>query len=184
MEWIDEFEADKGEKKMVELREVTAAERDTLNNLLEKYLYEFSQWEKTDVGEDGLYHYEWLDYYITEEKRFPYFIRVDGRLAGFVMISDYPEAPEEETDFCLSEFFILHKYRRSGHGREAVFQALNRHHGRWQLKCHPHNVASVRFWNSVIGDYTKGNYRVVEAYPNREVDYEDGTAANVFFFEN
>lgn len=42
MEWIDEFEADRRVRKMVELREVTAAERDTLNNLLEKYLYEFS----------------------------------------------------------------------------------------------------------------------------------------------
>ena len=30
-------------------------------NLLEKYLYEFSQWEKTDVNEEGLYGYEYLD---------------------------------------------------------------------------------------------------------------------------
>ena len=29
-----------------------------------------------------------------------------------MLISDYPEVPEESTDFCLSEFFIMHKYRR------------------------------------------------------------------------
>ena len=28
-----------------------------------------------------------------------------------MLISDYPEVPEESTDFCLSEFFIMHKYR-------------------------------------------------------------------------
>ncbi|MGN0666823.1 MAG: GNAT family N-acetyltransferase [Huintestinicola sp.] len=169
---------------MVEL--ILASEKDKalLNNLLEKYLYDFSQWEKTDVSDDGLYHYEWLDYYFTEENRYPYIIKVDNKLAGFALISDYPEAPGEETDFCLSEFFILHKYRRNGYGRNAVYQILDRHHGRWQLKCHPHNLASVYFWNSVVDEYTGGRYRLVESYPNNEVDYDDGTPANVFFFEN
>ncbi len=169
---------------MVELIEVTAARKDVLNNLLEKYLYGFSQWEKTDLGEDGLYHYEWTDAYLTEARRYPYFIRVDGKLAGFVLISDYPEVPEDTTDFCLSEFFILHKYRRNGCGRSAVFQVLDRHHGRWQLKCHPHNLASVCFWSRVIDEYTGGRFRLVKSYPNEEVNYEDGTLADVFFFEN
>ena len=48
----------------------------------------------------------------------------------------------------------------------------------------PHNVASVHFWNKVIAEYTGGNYRLVEGYLNAEVDYEDGTPANVYFFEN
>lgn len=169
---------------MVDLIEVTEKEKAVLFNLLEKYLYEFSQWEKTDVNDDGLYNYEWLDYYLTEKNRYPYLIKVDDRLAGFVMISDYPEVPEKTTDFCLSELFIMYKYRRSGYGRNAAFQVLDKHHGRWQLKCHPHNLASVHFWNTVVDEYTKGKYEVGEGYPNCEVDYDDGTPANVFFFEN
>ena len=124
-------------------------------NLLEKYLYEFSQWEKTDVNDKGLYGYEYLDCYF-----------------------------EEKTDFCLSDFFIMNKYRRKGYGKEAVFQVLNMHHGKWQLKRHPHNIGSVHFWNNVIAEYTKGNFRLVEKYPNKKVDYDDGTLADVFFFEN
>ena len=58
------------------------------------------------------------------------------------------------------------------------------HHGRWQLKLHPHNTASVSFWDNVINEYTSGNFRFVKGYPNIEVDYEDGTAADVFFFTN
>ena len=118
---------------MTELIAATENEKAVLNNLLEKYLYEFSQWEKTDIAEDGLYHYEWLDCYLTEENRFPYLIRVDGHLAGFVLVSDYPEVPEEGTDFCLSEFFILHIYRRNGHGRDAVFLVLDWFQGNWLL---------------------------------------------------
>ena len=169
---------------MLSIIEAKKEDRETMMNLLEKYLYEFSQWEKTDVDEDGLYGYEYLDCYFEEENRFPYFIKVDDKIAGFVLISDYPEVPEEETDFCLSEFFIMHKYRRNGYGMEAVFEVLDLHHGKWQLKRHPHNICSVNFWNKVIDEYTGGKYRLVESYPNKEVDYDDGTPADVFFFEN
>ena len=111
-------------------------------------------------------------------------IKVDGKLAAFAMISDYPEVPEETTDYCLSEFFVMHKYRRGGVGRKAVNLVLDKHHGKWQLKRHPHNTVSVKFWDNVVSEYTRGNYRLVRAYPNNEVDYEDGTPADVFFFEN
>ena len=140
---------------MLKVIEAKKEDRDTVMNLLEKYLYEFSQWEKTDVNEKGLYGYEYLDCYF-----------------------------EEKTDCCLSEFFIMNKYRRKGYGKEAVFQVLNMHHGKWQLKRHPHNIGSVHFWNNVIAEYTKGNFRLVEKYPNKEVVYDDGTLADVVFFEN
>ena len=95
---------------MLQIVEAQNKDRDTMMNLIEKYLYEFSQWEKTDVNEDGLYGYKYLDCYFEEKDRYPYFIKVDDKLVGFVLISDYPEVPEEETDFCLSEFFIMHKF--------------------------------------------------------------------------
>ena len=140
---------------MLKVIEAKKEDRDTVMNLLEKYLYEFSQWEKTDVNDKGLYGYEYLDCYF-EEKRI----------------------------FACQNFFIMNKYRRKGYGKEAVFQVLNMHHGKWQLKRHPHNIGSVHFWNNVIAEYTKGNFRLVEKYPNKEVDYDDGTLADVFFFEN
>ncbi len=141
---------------IVELHEVQRDEKEILMNLLEKYQYEFSQWERADVNPDGNYGYKYLYCYFEEENRHPYFIKVDGRLAGFVMISDYPEVPEEPTDYCLSEFFVMYKYRRCGVGRQAANMVLDKHHGRWQLKRHPHNIGSVRFWDSVISEYTRG----------------------------
>ena len=169
---------------MLEIRLATQADRQTLFNLLEKYLYEFSQWDKTDVGSDGLYCYEWLDCYFTEPNRYPYLLQDDGKLVGFILVNDYPEVPGEKTDFCISEFFIMHKYRRCGYGRAAVFDVLNRHHGRWQLKYHPHNLPSGFFWRTVIDEYTGGHFRLIENYPNPEADYPDGTPAHVIFFEN
>lgn len=169
---------------MVELCPAQLSDRETLRNLLEKYQYEFSQWDMETVHEDGLFHYPYLDCYFEEENRFPYLIRVDGKLAGFVLVNDYPEVPGRRTDWCLSEFFVMHPYRRLGVGRAAAMAAFDAHRGTWQLKRHPKNLASVCFWDSVVADYTGGKFELIRAYPDREVDYGDGTAADVFFFRN
>ena len=166
----------------IELKQVTLDEKEILKNLLEKYDYEFSQWDKRDVNKLGLYGYQYLDYYWTEDYRWAYFILVDGKLAGFAMVIDLPEVDDRETDFQMAEFFVLYKYRRSGIGKQAFFKVLDLHKGKWQLKRHPSNTASVRFWNNVINEYTNGQYELVESYPGTE--YDDGTLADVFFFES
>jgi len=158
-------------------------DREILVNLLEKYSYEFSQYQKNDVNKLGLYGYQYLDcYWWEDENRWAYFIEVDGKLAGFIMINDYPEVEDRKTDFVVSEFFVMYKYRRMGVGRKALFMALDLHRGTWQLKRHPKNKDSVHFWNNAINEYTSGNFEMFEAYPNTE--YDDGTLADVFFFDN
>ena len=53
----------------VELQLVKLEEREILSNLLEKYDYEFSQYDNRDVNKLGLYGYQYLDYYWTEKNR-------------------------------------------------------------------------------------------------------------------
>lgn len=165
----------------IELKQVTVTEKEILRNLLEKYEYEFSQWNKLDVNSLGLYGYNYLDCYWTEEKRYAYFIMVEGKIAGFAMINDYPEV-DEPTDYCLSEFFIMLKYRNKGIGKIAAYKVFDLFHGKWQLKMHPHNKASVCFWNNIISEYTNNKYSLIKSYPNTE--YEDGTLGDVILFQN
>ena len=167
----------------IELRQALLEDREILSNLLEKYSYEFSQYDNRDVNKLGLYGYEYLDcYWWTEEKRWAYFIVVDGHTAGFIMINDYPAAPDRKTDFVISEFFVMYKYRRSGVGKQAFFKVLSLHKGTWQLKRHPKNLPSVHFWQKVVDAFTNGNYEFLESYPNTA--YEDGSLAGVFFFNS
>lgn len=163
----------------IELKRVSSDEKEILRNLLEKYDYEFSQWDLRDVNKLGLYGYDWLDCYWTEEKRHAFFITVDGKLAGFVMINDYPEA-KCDTDYSLSEFFVMYKYRRLGVGSYAVKTVFDMFKGKWQLKRHPHNIPSVRFWDKVVSEYTGGNYRVEKTAPGDE--YDDGTPGEILIF--
>jgi predicted acetyltransferase len=169
-------------KMIVELKLVTFDEKEILSNLLEIYSYEFSQWDKRDVNSLGLYGYSHLDHYWTEDNRWAYFILVDGNLAGFVMVSNFAEVGDRETHFHMAEFFVMYKYRRLGVGRQAFFKVLDLHKGKWQLKRHPVNIASVHFWDKVISEYTNGRFELVKGYPGTE--YEDGTLGDVFFFES
>ena len=161
--------------QMVPVRE---DEKEILRNLLEKYNYEFSQYDQCDVNPLGLYGYSYLDNYWTEKGRWAFFLKVDGKLAGFAMVIDYPEA--RVTDYNMAEFFVMLKYRRCGLGKWAAFQLFDKFQGTWQLKRHPKNLPSVGFWDHVIGEYTGGEFRLESM--GGEIAYPDGTPGDVFFF--
>ena len=162
-----------------EMVEVKEEEKEILRNLMEKYLYEFSQYELEDVNPLGLYGYSYLDCYWTEKGRWAFFFKVDGKLAGFAMVNDYPEAGK--TDYCMSEFFVMLKYRRCGLGKWAAYQLFDRFKGTWQLKRHPGNLPSVKFWDRIVDGYTGGKFRLEKGV--QEYAYSDGTGADIFFFE-
>ena len=163
----------------VALQTVLFEEREILSNLLEKYNYEFSQYDPRDVNKLGLYGY-YLDSYWTDEMKWPYFITVDTNLAGFILVRNHT-LKDWDADFVISEFFVMYKYRRSGVGRDALFQVLGKHCGRWRLCRHP-NSASAPFWDSVINKYTNGQYELIRSHP--KIVYNDGTLGDVFLFSS
>ena len=163
------------------IKKVSVDEKEILRNLLEKYNYEFSRWNLEDVNFLGQYGYDYLDCYWTDENRYAFFIFADNKLAGFAMINNIPEA-YEPADYSVAEFFVMYKYRKDGVGRYVANELFNMFRGKWQIKMHPKNVASVCFWNKVVGEYTKGNYRLSE-FASSEA-YGDGTKGHIIFFEN
>ncbi len=73
----------------LEIVPVSYEKKSILRNLLELYQYETSPFEDSgagDVNDDGTYGYRYMDHYWTEEGRHAYFIKVSGKLAGFMMI--------------------------------------------------------------------------------------------------
>lgn len=161
-----------------ELTPAAEDQKEVLRILLEKYLYEFSQYDLCEVNPLGLFGYSHLDHYWTEKGRWAFFLKADGKLAGFAMVNHHPEAAV--TDYNMAEFFVMYKYRRRGLGKWAAEQLFRRFQGSWQLKLHPKNLPSVGFWSAVVGGYTGGNYRL-ESRP--DVVYPDGTPGDVFFFD-
>jgi len=56
----------------IEIIPVEKDQKEILRNLLEKYEYDFSQYNQRDVNNLGLFGYDYLDNYWTEENRFPF----------------------------------------------------------------------------------------------------------------
>lgn len=162
----------------LELVPVQKDEKEILRNLLEKYLYEFSQYENLDVNALGLYGYDYFDGYWVEKGRYAFFIKADGRLAGFVMVGNYMEV-FPEAQYSMGEFCVLYKYRRAGVGSFAAKTVFERFPGIWELKYHPKNRPSARFWDKVIRE----NAADIICIPDcPAAEYDDGTNGVVYRF--
>ncbi len=146
------------------------------------YCYEWSQYNKIDVNSKGEYEFEYhISKYWNKENHYSFFIKVDGVLAGFVLIDDDFDI-HMDYDHAIADFFIMHKYRRSGVGRFAAKAIFDMFHGKWEIEHHPHNIGSVKFWDSIVDEYTGGKYEIVKSC--KYVVYYDGTCADIISFEN
>ncbi len=141
----------------IELQAVGYDDKPVLRNLFELYQYDFSEYENSDVDEHGLYGYRYLDHYWTEPGRHAFFIRVDGKLAGFALVRELHEGYSSPTH-SIAEFFVLRKYRRRGVGREAATRLFDQFPGRWRVAEEESNLPAQAFWHKVIETYTRGNY--------------------------
>ncbi|MGH2634171.1 MAG: GNAT family N-acetyltransferase [Tepidiformaceae bacterium] len=135
----------------VTLEPAEFTDKSVLRNLLQLYLHDFSEFTGEDVGPDGLYGYHYLDHYWTDPDRYPFFIRVEGVVAGFVLVR--ATAPYD-----MAEFFVMRKYRRLGVGSVAANLAFERFPGPWQVRELLANLPAQAFWRRVIGAYTGGAF--------------------------
>jgi len=147
----------------IEIKKASIEEKSILRNLLELYQYDFSEFDGSDIDEHGLFGYKYLDHYWTEDNRYPFIIRVNGKLAGFVLVRDLINTDNTITH-CISEFFIMRKYRRQGIGKTVAQKVFDMFPGYWSVAQIEQNIPAQNFWRKVISEYTKGNYR--EIYQN------------------
>jgi predicted acetyltransferase len=125
------------------LVEVGPADRPVLRRLIELYRYDFSEFDRSDVGPHGEFGYPYLDHYWTEPGRHPFLVQVEGTWAGFALVREIPP-------FDMAEFFVMRKYRRSGLGREVALEIFRRFPGRWQVRELRSNPGAIAFWRTVI----------------------------------
>lgn len=140
----------------IELQPIPLEDKPVLRNLMELCLHDSSEFNGDEVGEHGLFGYNYIDFYWVENGRFPFFVRVDGKLAGFVLVRTL-----DENTRSLAEFFILRKYRRKGIGRIVAHRVFNNFPGKWQIAQEAVNLPAQAFWRAVIGEYTNGRFQEI-----------------------
>lgn len=142
----------------VEIRDVPVEQKHVLRQLMQMYLYDFSEIDGGDVNESGEFPYRWLDHYWTECERSPFLVYSDGHIAGFVLVMASSSPAKGQESRSIAEFFVMRKYRRIGIGRKAAFHVFDRFRGTWNVRQTRTNLAAQAFWRSVIGEYTDGDF--------------------------
>jgi len=141
----------------LQLVKATIEFKPVISGLMQFYMYDFSEYTKQDVGPNGLFGtYLYLDDYWIEENRFPYIIKLDDQLIGFVFVKEIEG--EEKKYFSMAEFFILRKYRRREFGNRMAKDVFDLHRGNWEVYQIEANKPAQSFWRLVISDYTKGQF--------------------------
>lgn len=111
----------------IKIEEIIVQQKSVLIQLMELCNYDFSVYEDSDINECGYYGYSHIDDYWNEDGRFPYFIRVDGKLAGFALICRHCQFISDATAHSIAEFLILQKYRRNGIEKYVTEQVFSKH---------------------------------------------------------
>ena len=133
--------------------ELIPASRDQeplLANLLQLYIYDFSELLALDPGADGRFAYADLPLYWSDPGRYAFLVKVDGELAGLVLVKTGSEWDVRD----MAEFFVMRRYRRRGVGTSIAHEVWRYLPGPWEVRVMEGNVAAWHFWEQTISSFT------------------------------
>jgi predicted acetyltransferase len=123
--------------------------------LFELYAYDLSDTLDLDVGDDGRYPVPPFDVYWTDPRCHAFLIRVEGRLAGFALVTERSRLTGDEHVRDMAEFFVMRRYRRRGVGEQVAVGLFRRFPGAWEVRQRFANVAATAFWRRIIGRHAE-----------------------------
>ena len=90
---------------------------------------------------------------------FPYLITVNDLPAGFILVATPPYLVDD-SDFMISEMFIMRPFRGKGIGEYSVATVFNNFCGNWMLFTTPtdSNLKTIKFWRKTVAKYTKSKF--------------------------
>ncbi len=151
----------------ITIEPIAIEQKSVFVQMMELYNYDFSEFSNDDINEYGYFGYSRIDDYWNEEGRYPFFVRVDGKLAGLVLIRSCSEYNDLQYPHNIAEFFIMKKYRKKGVGRIVAKEIFDKFAGGWEISIWSNNNAAKKFWEKVVHEYTDGKYTLFSSSENK-----------------
>jgi predicted acetyltransferase len=138
----------------IEVIPATSEQQPIVENLLELYAHDFSEFHNVELGPDGRFGYKNLPLYWLEANRYPFLVEIDSKLAGFVFVKKGSEISGNETVWDMAEFFVARGYRRQGAGTKIAHEIWKQFTGPWEVRVMESNHSAQNFWQHVIMQFT------------------------------
>jgi predicted acetyltransferase len=153
----------------VEVRRAAAEEQAIMSNLLQLYAHDFSEFIDLQLQADGRFMDPDLSGYWREEDRLPFLVRVDGHLAGCVLVSRGSRITADPRVWDMAEFFIVRRYRKRGIGAAVAHEIWRRLPGPWEVRILEINHPARAFWRAAIRAFapSMAEGRMMEVQRNR-----------------
>lgn len=161
---------------LVTVEAANAEERQIVRTLFSYYFQDMAQYDDGIVinafglpvwagfdGEQPKTHEEMIAFnWWIRDSCHSFLIRTDGVPAGFAFVNPGPAFVAPDIDFDVQDFFVLAKFRGQGVGRAAAKMVFDKFRGRWEVFQLARNAPAIAFWNRLIGEYTDGNFKVLD----------------------
>ena len=106
-----------------------------------------------DIAEDGRFGYPSLPLYWSEPGRYPFLIRMDGKLAGLALVKRGSEVSGSNAVWDMAEFFVVRGCRGRGVGALAAHRVWRRFPGPWEVRVMQRNARARGFWSRAISTF-------------------------------
>lgn len=133
-----------------------AAALHSVENLMQYYMYDFSEWLPIPLGDDGRFFIRPKAEYWAQAGTHAFLIKVEGELAGFATVDR--DVVDADTEFSIGYFFVSRRFRGAGLGARAAELLLQRFPGAWQVYHVSANRGAAAFWAKVIPRLTHGEF--------------------------
>lgn len=129
----------------IELELVTSATQPIVENLLQLFIHDLSQFRFTRPDASGRFHHDArYSSFFSDPDRCAYLLRVGDSPVGFGLIRGLKERPH-----VMAAFFIARGVRRQKLGQRAAIEMLRRHPGVWEIPFQEENIGAARFWREL-----------------------------------
>ncbi|RDY70196.1 GNAT family N-acetyltransferase [Halobacillus trueperi] len=140
---------------MVSLQKVREEEAAKLHNIMQFYIYEFSQYiPDIKLEDNGSYKPFDLAKYWTNGNSHAYFIMLRDELIGFALV----ECTTSSSPNTIQEYFILGKYKGKGYGKDVARKLFTMFPGEWEITQIENNEPAHAFWRGLINEVSGGNF--------------------------
>ena len=139
---------------MRKIQIVPFGKMEEMRKMLLEYLTELSEFDPNiKFDEKGVPIYKWFDFYWTDKDRFPFYLIIDGEIAGLALIR---EMGNMHYDF--AEFYVRSNFRKDGNSIWFAQEITNIFDGQFDFATRHSNPRAIKFWGKFAVMFENNSY--------------------------